>query len=277
MYNCACRYLDSLPAATTENPFSDVPDYVFSRPKQSSSNNVLHSKNFMMLIHVLDLPETWQAFDTAMGEVINHLVKPILGKVKVRFVARADSPMITVAQVVQVDCYWVFFVLSLPVRGTFCAATVPRPATSAVRCVALNKCHERSVLCGSTRIWFGCFSRILRRILFDIYLLLCSHFCHGRPGAPFHYHNNALNTLAWGMKRWFLLPPVRCCYVTIFRCAACLSLGLCLCWKRNDTVICHPFISHFPVDDWLIGKMALIDYIPWLAGGRLSRRSHKPP
>ncbi len=42
-------------------------------------------------------------------------------------------------------------------------------------------------------------------------------------GAPFHFHNNALNTLAWGMKRWYLAPPavtpfsqVRACVRALF-------------------------------------------------------------
>ena len=42
-------------------------------------------------------------------------------------------------------------------------------------------------------------------------------FYLGGPGtgAPFHYHHDAINVLAWGRKRWYMRPPQEAEYSTV--------------------------------------------------------------
>lgn len=36
--------------------------------------------------------------------------------------------------------------------------------------------------------------------------------CHAMLAAPMHYHGHAVNSLAYGEKKWFMLPPTQAFY-----------------------------------------------------------------
>ena len=94
-----CRYLSSVEDhARDESSYLDVPDYVFSRPKQSQAVMMKHSCNCccgcadkkIVYMHKFAqkrkycmsccVAGQWKAYDEAMMSIISRLVQPLLGR-----------------------------------------------------------------------------------------------------------------------------------------------------------------------------------------------------